>query len=199
MSSTLCLLIPALVGIVSGILGYAIGRMAWNQKEGTEAAALKAELDACRSNSKNWHEKMDSLQAELSAAKVNVTVSESYQKVAATVEPVKAKKKATKISDSAFDAKTVFAIIGKRIKQNDLKAIEGIGPKIAELFDAAGVKTWKDLSETSIEKAKEILKAAGDRYAIHNPGTWPRQAKMMQEGKWAELKAWQDTLDGGKE
>lgn len=197
MSSTLCLLIPALVGIVAGILGYAIGRMAWNQKEGTEAAALKAELDACRSNSKSWHDKMDALQAELSAAKSKVTTNESTQKVAAA--PAKVKKPVAKASDNSFDAKAVFTIIGKKIKHNDLKAIEGIGPKIAELLDAAGIKTWKDLSETSVDQAKEILKAAGDRYAIHNPGTWPRQAKMMQEGKWAELKAWQDTLDGGKE
>ncbi|MEJ6796117.1 MAG: 50S ribosomal protein L21, partial [Flavobacteriales bacterium] len=28
--------------------------------------------------------------------------------------------------------------------------------------------------------------------------TWPAQAKMAAEGKWDELKKWQDELDGGK-
>ncbi len=30
------------------------------------------------------------------------------------------------------------------------------------------------------------------------PGTWPEQAKMAAEGKWDELKKWQDELNGGK-
>ena len=30
------------------------------------------------------------------------------------------------------------------------------------------------------------------------PGTWPEQAKMAHEGRWDELKKWQDELDGGK-
>jgi len=33
---------------------------------------------------------------------------------------------------------------------------------------------------------------------MHNPGTWPKQAEMAAEGKWDELKVWQDELDGGK-
>jgi hypothetical protein len=31
-----------------------------------------------------------------------------------------------------------------------------------------------------------------------NPGTWPKQAELAAEGKWDELKAWQEELDGGK-
>ena len=82
---------------------------------------------------------------------------------------------------------------------DDLKKIEGIGPKIAELFNAEGIMTFAQLSETSTEKMQEILAAAGSRYASHNPGTWAKQAAMAATGQWDELKAWQDEMNGGKE
>jgi len=80
-----------------------------------------------------------------------------------------------------------------------LKKVEGIGPKIAEIFNNAGILTFADLAGTSVDKLKEILKAAGPRYASKNPGSWPKQAKMAADGKWDELKVWQDNTKGGIE
>jgi len=84
-------------------------------------------------------------------------------------------------------------------KGDDLKKIEGIGPKIAEIFNNAGISTFAELAATSVEKLQEILVAAGPRYASKKPGSWPKQAKMAAEGKWDELKAWQDAHDHGIE
>ena len=84
-------------------------------------------------------------------------------------------------------------------KGDDLKKIEGIGPKIAEIFNNAGITTFAELAATSVEKLQEILAAAGSRYASKKPGSWPKQAKMAAEGKWDELKAWQDAHDHGIE
>jgi large subunit ribosomal protein L27 len=86
----------------------------------------------------------------------------------------------------------------KASKGDDLTKVEGIGPKIAGLLNDAGVNSFAALADTSVEKVQEVLNDAGSRYASHNPGTWPAQAKMAAEGKWDELKAWQDELDGGK-
>jgi len=36
------------------------------------------------------------------------------------------------------------------------------------------------------------------RYKMHDPTTWPKQAKLAADGKWDELKKLQDELDGGK-
>ncbi|MFZ1333698.1 MAG: helix-hairpin-helix domain-containing protein [Flavobacteriales bacterium] len=83
-------------------------------------------------------------------------------------------------------------------KGDDLSKVEGIGPKIAEHFNAAGIHTFSELAATSIERLQEILIEAGPAYASHNPGTWPKQAELAAAGKWDELKAWQDELDGGK-
>ncbi len=81
---------------------------------------------------------------------------------------------------------------------DDLKKIEGIGPKIAETLSAAGIATFAKLSETPADKIKEVLTAAGSQFATHDPTTWPQQAKMAANGEWDALKKWQDELDGGK-
>ncbi len=86
----------------------------------------------------------------------------------------------------------------KKWKKDDLKAIEGIGPKIESLFHDAGILTWKALSESSVDSLKDILAAAGDRYRLADPGTWPEQARMAHEGLWDKLNEYQDFLQGGK-
>ncbi len=80
----------------------------------------------------------------------------------------------------------------------DLKIVEGIGPKIEQLLKNAGVKTWSNLAATPVSKLKEVLDAAGDRYRIHDPETWPDQAKLAANGEWDKLKEYQDFLQGGR-
>jgi large subunit ribosomal protein L27 len=92
----------------------------------------------------------------------------------------------------------VAAPAKKVAKGDDLKKIEGIGPKIEELFHAAGITTFAQLSETATERMEAILSEAGPRFSTHNPSTWAQQAGLAAAGKWDELKAWQDELDGGK-
>jgi large subunit ribosomal protein L27 len=82
---------------------------------------------------------------------------------------------------------------------DDLKKIEGVGPKIAEIFNAAGINTYAELAATSVDKLSEILAEAGSRYASKNPGTWPEQAKLAAEGNWEVLKELQEKLKGGLE
>ena len=81
---------------------------------------------------------------------------------------------------------------------DDLKLIEGIGPKIAELFYAAGITTFAQLSETSTARMQEILDGGGARFSTHNPMTWGHQASLAAEGQWDELKELQDELNGGR-
>ena len=87
----------------------------------------------------------------------------------------------------------------KAFAVDDLKVVEGIGPKIEGLLKAAGIDSHIELAQTEVSKIKEILEAAGDRYRLADPSTWPKQARMAAEGKWEELKEYQDFLQGGKE
>ncbi|WJJ97316.1 50S ribosomal protein L21 [Algibacter luteus] len=80
-------------------------------------------------------------------------------------------------------------------KADDLKKVEGIGPKIASTLVEAGISTFAELAKTDAAKISEII--AGVR-GNHVTDTWPAQAKLAAEGKWDELKKWQDELDGGK-
>ena len=84
------------------------------------------------------------------------------------------------------------------VREDDLKKIEGIGPKIEQILKDAGLSTYAEVAASTSDKIKEILTAAGNRYKKHNPTTWPDQAKMARDGKWDDLKKWQDELDGGK-
>jgi len=83
-------------------------------------------------------------------------------------------------------------------KPDDLKKIEGIGPKIAEKLNEGGIHTFTELAESPVERLQEILDAAGSRYRMHNPGTWPKQSALAATGDWDALKKLQDELDGGK-
>ncbi len=84
-------------------------------------------------------------------------------------------------------------------KFDDLKVIEGIGPKIEKLLHEAGIRTYKDLASADIETLKEVLEKAGSRFRLADPTTWPRQAALAAEGKWDGLKELQNSLKGGRE
>ena len=79
-------------------------------------------------------------------------------------------------------------------KGDDLKKIEGIGPKIAETLNNAGISTFADLAKTDAVKISEII---ADVRGNHVTDTWPKQAELAADGKWDELQKWQDELDGG--
>lgn len=82
--------------------------------------------------------------------------------------------------------------------RDDLKIVEGIGPKIEQLLFKAGVTTYGQLAATSVQQLKDILLEAGARYAMHDPGTWSAQALLAANGEWENLKAYQDFLNAGK-
>lgn len=108
---------------------------------------------------------------------------------------------ATKIAAPAVVAAAVAPVVNTLVETprvDDLKIVEGIGPKIAELLSKAGINTFAQLADTSAAKLNEILEAAGPSYQMHDPGTWAQQAALARDGKWNELKILQDELDGGK-
>jgi large subunit ribosomal protein L21 len=83
-------------------------------------------------------------------------------------------------------------------KADDLELIEGIGPKINEILAKAGITTFAQLAQTPVDTLKDLLKAAGSRFAAHDPSTWAEQSALAAAGKWDEFKALTDELVGGK-
>ena len=113
-----------------------------------------------------------------------------------TIESIVASgaKKSTK---TAAKAAPKAAAPKKAAKGDDLTKIEGIGPKIAEALVAAGLVSYADVAKSTPEAIKEVL-SAHPRLASKDATTWCKQADLAANGKWDELKKWQDELDGGK-
>jgi predicted flap endonuclease-1-like 5' DNA nuclease len=161
--------------VVSAILGYIIGyRSRRSEIEGLEAdlAALEVDVEDC-----------------LKSKKIVAPMPDPVPEVRIP-EPV------------ATPPLAVFApplAMVAPVKPDDLKIVEGIGPKIEELLHNEGVLTYAQLAETAPERIKEILVAAGSRFQMHDPTTWPDQSAMARDGKFDELKQWQDELNKGRE
>lgn len=175
-TDTTTLLVLLLVAIVGILIGYFLG-----SKQGSRLEQLK-----------DLEEKNSQLTKELEAC---------MNKLPNAQEPVhntKAQVVETCIQEPSFDANAAKAAFGKRVKENDLKIVEGIGPKIESLFHESSITTWKALSETSVSTCQEILNSGGDRYRIHDPSSWPMQGKMASEGKWKALVKWQKEHKAGK-
>lgn len=110
-----------------------------------------------------------------------------------------AKNKISKEDNTLISASETKPKSKSKIKAENLTKIEGIGPKIASILKDEGIETFKLLSNSNPEKIRELLiEKGGKRYSIHNPETWPEQAKLAAEDKWDELKVWQEKLKGGR-
>ena len=104
----------------------------------------------------------------------------------------KAKPKAASINLVAAKA------AGFTIKNaDDLTVIEGIGPKINDLFKDAGLKTFAQVAKATVPQMRTILDKGGSRFRIANPSTWAQQAALANSNKWADLKTLQDALSAG--
>jgi predicted flap endonuclease-1-like 5' DNA nuclease/predicted nucleic acid-binding Zn-ribbon protein len=86
----------------------------------------------------------------------------------------------------------------RRTNPDDLKQIEGIGPKIEELLNAEGIYKYEQLATTKLETFRAILEKAGSRFRMHDPQSWSAQAEMAHKGDWVKLKEYQDYLVGGR-
>ncbi len=82
---------------------------------------------------------------------------------------------------------------------DDLTKVEGIGPKAAEALGKNGINSYATLAKAEPDNIKEILTEASSRMAHLDPTSWPKQAEMAANGKWDELKEWQDSVKGGVE
>ena len=105
--------------------------------------------------------------------------------------------KKTTAKPAAKKAAPAKKAAAKKVTVDDLKRIEGIGPKIAGLLNAASITTFDDLAKATPKKLADVLTAAGARFRLANPGSWQQQAKLVAAGKIDALKKLQDELKGG--
>ncbi|MEM8889152.1 MAG: helix-hairpin-helix domain-containing protein [Bacteroidota bacterium] len=89
----------------------------------------------------------------------------------------KAKKAKRLQKKKASAAKKAVAAVETSIEdllpaKNDLKALQGIGPKVEGLLNNAGIHSYEDLANASVETLQNVLQDAGSRYQSMDPSNW---------------------------
>jgi predicted flap endonuclease-1-like 5' DNA nuclease len=134
------------------------------------------------------------LNDSISAKKNEIAISKKWQKQSTTTQlPLTAK--VSKTIHPTIAPVNFFA----PEKTDDFKIIEGIGPKIEELIYKEGIHTYEQLSNTNPIRLSNLLKSAGPRFQLHNPSSWPQQAKLAHEEKWDELQVLKNKLLAGRQ
>ncbi|GHB77572.1 hypothetical protein [Persicitalea jodogahamensis] len=177
----------------AGILGYIIG---YRSRRGTiaeleeELAGLDEQLDDCQKSQKNV------APPEGPAVTVPPVAAEAEQPAPLPVMEVPAV-----VAPEPMD--TIVAPVADLpaapLKHDNLKIVEGIGPKIEQLLNKEGIITFRHLSEATNERLVDILRAGGSRFHMHDPESWPQQAELAADCKWDELKARQEALNKGRQ
>ncbi|MDV7398967.1 hypothetical protein RZS08_46595, partial [Arthrospira platensis SPKY1] len=79
------------------------------------------------------------------AKSISTPVEESPATPEAPAPEVKSEPKAGKSEKITLPS-------GKKVSQDDLKLVEGVGPKIEGLLNEAGIHTWADLANADLDK-----------------------------------------------
>lgn len=160
-------------------------------------ATAKATKSVAKKAVKTVKAKTAAKKAVVKAATKKVVTKVTEPATKEVVGKVTAKKvtaKATKPTAKKVIAKTTTTATPK----DNLRTIEGIGPKIEGLLNTAGILTFQQLATAPQATLIAILAAAGSRYKMHNPATWNQQAALAAAGKTTELAKLQDELKGGR-
>ncbi|MBY0421022.1 MAG: hypothetical protein K2Q06_01880 [Parvularculaceae bacterium] len=80
---------------------------------------------------------------------------------------------------------------------DNLEIIEGVGPKIADLLRAAGIRSFQHLAATKPADIQAILEKGGQSFKLARPDTWPEQADLAARNSWRALALLQKSLNAG--
>ena len=95
-------------------------------------------------------------------------------------------------------ANSTIASLGNG-RKDDLKKLEGVGPKIEKLLNSAGIQNFDQLAAITPDLLKSLLDAEGGQFKMHDPKTWPYQAELAAKGEWNRLKDYQNLIISGRE
>lgn len=143
------------------------------------------------------------LRAELAALRAQAPAGRSFNDAAShgADTPVQAAARIVAAADPASPEIDVAAARAAGLNLDgpeDLRVIEGVGPKIAQIFNAAGIRTFAQVAAMTPAGIQPLLNEAGPNFRIADPQTWPEQAALAAANRWTELKALQDELMGGR-
>jgi len=190
-------ILPWILGTV--LLGFVLGWLFWRcwtwlrpkEHRDGEATRLTGRIGDLEANNRRLEAEAEALRAKVAELEARLAAG-AASLVAA--KPAAAKRPA---APRVLDLVAAASVLGSKIKLDDLTVIEGIGPQIAGLLNAAGITTWKGLSKARIRALTDVLDDAGPRFRTHDPVTWPEQSRLLANGAWAEFKELTGSLKAG--
>lgn len=88
-------------------------------------------------------------------------------------------------------------VLGVPVRMNDFTVIEGIGPAIAHLCITRGITTWWSMANSDRSLLRSMLAEAGPKYQVHDPTSWPQQARLLANGEWERFRRLAEALRDG--
>lgn len=79
-------------------------------------------------------------------------------------------------------------------KRDDLLIIEGIGPKSKEALHKGGITSFEQIANLSPDDLYRIVKIEGGVNLVNDPKTWPKQARLLADGKMKEFEEYVKVL-----
>lgn len=70
-------------------------------------------------------------------------------------------------------------------RQEDLEAIQGIGPKAGAMLRNNGITTFAQLAATPVPELVRIVQSTGEDPALAGLETWPAQARLAADRDWS--------------
>lgn len=176
------------------------GRSAERSSMRAELSNLQAQRDSHAEAAIGLNQQITSAQAEVAGLQARLAALEGENGRLRTqmtdCEAVRQQLNAAEIELAEIRARLANATVEPG-EPDDLQRLEGIGPKISAVLNAAGIYTFRRLAATPIDRLHEILRAGGIS-RISDPSTWGEQATLAAAGDWEGLQALQDTLKGGR-
>jgi predicted flap endonuclease-1-like 5' DNA nuclease len=165
-----------------------------------EAAALRAELDSVKAERDKWTHEAD-VQARNASAAIELESRVSSLEGQLRILESDKRRIQSELDVALTEKATLAEALAKAagpVKPDNLKVIEGIGPKLEEMLNQHRISTFRQLADTPVAVLQGILDEAGETYRIHDPGTWPEQAKLLSEGKLDAFEKLTEELKGGR-
>ncbi len=78
-------------------------------------------------------------------------------------------------------------VVRASTKRDDLLIIEGIGPKSKEALYKGGITTFEQIANLTPDDLYRIVKIEGGVNLVNDTKTWPKQARLLADGKVKEF------------
>ncbi len=191
------------VGLLAGwLIEWLIDVFYWRRRyraaEGTNMG-LRARLDAARAEQDELEAQLASYREGSEAGEQELAVLQArLAEVESALEDCRAEQATMETRTQDLATRLAAAEAAPSAEPQDLTRIEGIGPAISRILNEAGIVNYAQLADAAADRLREILEAAGPRFRIAQPTSWPQQANLAAEERWDELQELQDSLTAGR-